>query len=241
MFQMASRASTRKGRFVSNAARIRRSGPPDVSAKLEPWFLELCNDSKHWKSRRVQPKKRQPPPISQPWWPRTAGQMSVAVSRFLKDRLPKTAEILRDRTPEEAFNIDFNVATHSFLSLLIYHRSFAELESRERTGDPKAPRQIVSIKDVTNRWFHGQLPPGGIRTKTHAVHTLWMLIGLAAGLRELNSNELVYFFDEWCPCGEVHNQQVLQRLRSKLIKGLNLGETVPRPNAAQLSHRTDPE
>jgi hypothetical protein len=44
-----------------------------------------------------------------------------------------------------------------------------------------------------------------------------MLYGLSAGVERLSSSELVQFFDEHCPCGkEIHNQQVLERLRTRL-------------------------
>jgi hypothetical protein len=50
-----------------------------------------------------------------------------------------------------------------------------------------------------------------------------MLYGLTGGLERLTTRELAGFFGQFCPCGETHTLEVLQRLRRKLLKVLEHG------------------
>jgi hypothetical protein len=47
-------------------------------------------------------------------------------------------------------------------------------------------------------------------------------------LNELTSTELVDFFDEYCPCGQVHSLEVMRRLREKLCSMLERGQAAAR-------------
>lgn len=223
---------------MSRLPRVSKKGPPDYLSKLDPWFVELArlfrDDAK---ASRPGPKHRdslkrtadrrsllgsrgRPPVVALPEWPRTIGEMYDVLSQLPDARFTQAISAIKGQTPEEALEVELNEALLNMLSLVKYQTTFAELQWRERQGDWKAARQIVEVEHLRNLWLHEQLPPGGVRFKTNPRHNLLMLYGLAGGLERLTSSELVHFFDEMCPCGEMHNQQVLQRLRTKLQKSL---------------------
>jgi hypothetical protein len=132
---------------------------------------------------------------------------------------PRAAEVcsaIKDKLSQEMLGMVLNDGIMDILLLLRYQKTFSELLQSERQGDRKAIRQVVEVMHLNNRWLHGLLPNGGVPFKTNPLHILLMLYGLSGGLERLTSSELVQFFDDNCPCGKIHNQQVLQRRRARL-------------------------
>jgi hypothetical protein len=227
-------ASTGSTRFVSRSPRMPDEGPPDYLSKLDSWFLELArlfrevsnapapnskisNVNEAAANGGVSQRSRAHIPVAaSAAWPRTVGGMYDVMSNLPDPRAARICSAMKNKVPEELLGLDLNDVLLNGLSLLRYQKTFRELQQSERKGDPKASRQIVRVMDLNNRWLHGQLPDGGVRFKGNPEHILFMVSGLPAGLERLTSGELVQFFDDNCLCREIHNQQVLQRLRSRL-------------------------
>lgn len=227
-------ASTRKGPLMSRLPRFPKDGPPEFASKLDGWFVDLaCVFRDGVKPQHSVPadlgSRGRPPVVALPEWPRTVGEMHGLISRLPDSRIAKAMSVIQAQTPQEVLNLNLNDGLLNMLSLLKYQVTLAELQWREKQGEREASNQLVDVMDLCNRWLHEQLPPGGVRFKTNGMHNLLMLYGLAAGFEKLTSSELVQFFDEMCPCGKIHNQQVLQRLRVKLQKRLARGAELQIP------------
>lgn len=206
----------------------RFSCPPELTGKLETWFVEF---SLHFKEIAKlpdplgeipkPPPRVGPPVVAQPNWPKTAGEMLDLLCQLPDFRIAKTVFALKEKAPSEALAVTVEESLSQMLSVLKYQKLFTELQWREKQGDRGASAKVVDIKHLYDLWVHELLPPGGVRFKTNERHNLLMFYGLAGGLENLTSSELVHFFDEVCPCGtELHSQQALQRLRTKLQKSL---------------------
>jgi hypothetical protein len=206
----------------------RFSCPPELAGKLETWFVEF---SLHFReiakvpdpSREIPkpPPHVGPPVVADPNWPKTISQMLDLICQLPDTRISKTFSAIKEKMPSGVLAVNVEEALSQLLSVLKYQISFAELQWREKQGDRGASAKVVDIKHLYDLWVHELLPPGGVRFKTNEHHNLLMLYGLAGGIENLTSSELVHFFDEVCPCGtELHNQQSLQRLRTKLQKSL---------------------
>jgi hypothetical protein len=206
----------------------RFSCPPELAGKLEPWFVEFSlyfrDVAKPPRLLRGAPKpslRIGPPVVAHPNWPKTAGGMLDQMCQLPDSRITKAASAIKEKAPSGALAVNVDEPLLRVLSLVKYQTTFAELQYREKQSDRKASAKLVDILHLYDQWVHELLPPGGVRFKTNERHNLLLLWGLAGGLEKLTSSELVHFFDNVCPCGaEIHNQQVLQRLRAKLQKSL---------------------
>jgi hypothetical protein len=219
---------------MSRSARPPDKGPPDYLSKLDPWFVELT------RLLREPPKAPAPnPEVSDVneadanrgvsrlphWqipvaalaeWPRTLGELYDLLSKFPDPRVAQICSAIKEKLSQEMLGLDLNDQLLNVLSLLRFQTRFKALQESERQGDSKASKQVVEVMNLNNSWLHGQLPRGGVWFRTNPLHNLLMMYGLSGGLEGLTSSALVRFFDENCPCGETHDQQVLQRLRAKL-------------------------
>lgn len=228
---------TRKERFKSSP-RMPDQGPSSFLHKLEPWFVDLAGvlgkpakqkvvgrPRKH-RSGHTYEEKRRPlgqPPVVQPWWPRTIGDLFALLAQCVDEREAQIIHDMQQKFSPRELATDVNQALPSVISLLKYQETVPELWWREMQGDPKAGRHMVETVDLYNRWIHDQLPHGRVRFKTNVHHNLLMIYGLPAGLQRLTSRELVEFFDQFCPCGSTHSQEVLNRLRNKLLNSIARG------------------
>ena len=226
MFVTGTKASTRKAAFMSRLPRF--SVPPEFASKLETWFVEF---SLHFRDMAKLPPADSetakhplcvgPPAVATPDCPKTVGELLDVMCQLPDPRISKAISAMKEKAPSNALAINVEQPLLQMLSLLKYQTSFAELHWREKQGDRKASAQVVDILHLYNQWVHELLPPGGVKFKTNERHHLLMLYGLLGGIEKLTSGELVHFFDKVCPCREeIHNQQVLQRLRAKLQKSL---------------------
>jgi len=206
----------------------RFSCPPELSGKLETWFVEF---SLHFRDFVKSPRPLRgtpklslhvgPPVVTHSQWPKTAGGMLDQMCQLPDSRIAKVVSTIKKKTPADGLAVNVEEPLLQVLSLLKYQITFAELQWTEKQGERKASAKLVDIMHLYDQWVHEVLPPGGLRFKTNERHNLLLLYGLAGGLEKLTSSELVHFFDNVCPCGtEIHNQQVLQRLRAKLQKSL---------------------
>jgi hypothetical protein len=156
------------------------------------------------------------PVAALPAWPHTFGEMFDLLSKLPDPRAAEVCSAIKDKLSQKMLGMVLNDGIMDILLLLRYQKTFRELLQSDRQGDRKAIRQVVEVMRLNNRWLHGLLPNGGVPFKTNPLHILLMLYGLSGGLERLTSSELVQFFDDNCPCGKIHNQQVLQRRRARL-------------------------
>jgi hypothetical protein len=143
-------------------------------------------------------------------------------------RFAGVVKMVRDNLSPQEGQTDLNSAIDNVLAMIKYQTTAPELRWREIQGDAGAGRKLVEVMHIRNLWLHGQLPRGGLRFKTNVHHNLLVTFGLVAGLNELTSTELVDFFDEYCPCGQVHSLEVMRRLREKLCSMLERGQAAAR-------------
>jgi hypothetical protein len=235
MVRSKTEASTRTTPFVSRSPRVPLEGPPDYLDKLDSRIVGLTrllrgaaeapapnpevpdlNDAAA--NRRVAQRSDAHIPVAAlAAWPQTLGEMFDLLSKFPDPRIAEACSAINEKLTQEMRGIDLNDGLLNVLSLLRYKKTYRELQQSERQGNRKASRQAVEVMHLNNRWLHGQLPRGGVPFKTNPGQILFMLYGLLAGVERLTSSELVQFFDDNCPCGkEIHNQQVLERLRTRL-------------------------
>lgn len=228
-------ATTRKRHLKSVPARLPDEGPSDFMQKIDPWFVGVAELFKEEVARRLDKTKsnqvasltgnqEQPqavktrPPAVMPGWPRTMGELLALFSKWGDSRFKAAVGVMRQRMRADGLIVDLNEVLPNTISLLKYHATIPDLRRREMQGDQTAAKKIVETLDVYNRWMHNQLPRGGVRFKTNPHHNILMTCGLLGGLESLTSRELADFFDEFCPCGETHDPEVLRGLRRKLIR-----------------------
>ena len=233
--------TTRNRPLKSSTARLQTGGPSDFRSKLDPWFIDfaqliradfkrLSGEQRKNRSRRVigshtnpQPASLVPAPIL-PGWPQTVGEMFTLVGKHGDPRFAGVSKVLQDKLSRQESGTDLNYAIENVLAMIKYQETVPELRWREIQGDKAAGKKLVEVMHIRNLWLHDQLPRDGVRFKTNIHHNLLVTFGVAAGLNELNSTELVDFFDEYCPCGEIHSLEVMRRLREKLCSMLERGQ-----------------
>jgi hypothetical protein len=233
--------TTRNKPLKSLTARLQTRGPSDFRSKLDSWFIDIARltqeDFKRLSGEQRQNTPRRkigshadsprassvPDPIL-PGWPQTVSEMFTLLGKSGDPRFAGVVKVVRGKLSPQEGQTDLNSAIDNVLAMIKYQTTAPELRWRETQGDAAAGRKLVEVMHIRNLWLHGQLPPGGIRFKTNVHHNLLVTFGLAGGLNELNSTELVDFFDEYCPCGEIHSPEVMRRLREKLCSMLERGQ-----------------
>jgi hypothetical protein len=233
--------TTRNKPLKSLTARLQTTGPSDFRSNLDPWFIDfakliradfkrLSGEQRKNLPRREIGSKATPPPVSAvpvpilPGWPKSIREMFALLGRHGDPRFAGVVEVVRDKLSRQESETDLNYAIDNVLAMIRYQATVPELRWREMQGDKAAGRKLVEVMHIRNLWLHDQLPRDGVRFKTNIHHNLLVTFGLAAGLNELNSTELVDFFDEYCPCGEIHSLEVMRRLREKLCSMLERGQ-----------------
>jgi hypothetical protein len=233
--------TTRNKPLKSLTARLQTRGPSDFRSKLDSWFIDFARltqeDFKRLSGEQRQNRPRRkigahadsphaspvPDPIL-PGWPQTVGEMFTLLGKSGDPRFAGVVKVVRDKLSPQENQTDLNSAIDSVLAMIKYQTTAPELRWREMQGDAAAGRKLVEVMHIRNLWLHGQLPRGGLRFKTNVHHNMLGTFGLAAGLNELTSTELADFFDEYCPCGEIHSSEVMRRLREKLCSMLERGQ-----------------
>jgi len=220
---------------MSRSARPPDKGPPDYLSELDSRFVELM------RLLREAPKSPAPNPqvsdvneadanrgvsrlphaqipvAALAEWPLTLGGICDLLTKFPDPQVARFFSAMNEKMTEEVRERGLSDDLLNVLSLLRFQTRFEELQQSERQGDSKASERVVDVMNLNNSWLHGQLPSAGVWFRTNPLHNLVMLCGLSGGLERLTSSALVQFFDDNCPCGKEHNQQVLQRLRAKLL------------------------
>jgi hypothetical protein len=228
----------------------------DFRSKLHPWFIDFAElfqkDYKHLLEKQRQKKSSRdytptsksrlsslvPAPLL-PGWPQTLGDMLVLID---KQGGPESgmARMIQENMSREERGSNLNDAMENVLAMIKYQTTAVELRWREVQGDRAAGKKLVEVIHLRNLWLHDQLPSGGLRFKTNVYHNLLVTYGLAAGLSELNTSEMIDFFDQYCPCGDVHSLEVMRRLRQKLWTMLERGREAATLIAELAATRRDP-
>lgn len=97
--------------------------------------------------------------------------------------------------------------------------------------DMKAYDQLAKVSRSFYRWSHGKLNFwDDLKIKGDEGHAYLMFAGLTGGrIEDLTQRELADFFDALCPCGEVHSEENLRKMRAKTRADLRKSiETVRR-------------
>jgi hypothetical protein len=232
--------TTRNKPLKSLTARLQTRGPSDFRSKLDSWFIDfaqliradfkrLSGEERKNRSRREigshadSPRTSSVPDPILPGWPQTISEMFTLLGKSGDLRFAGVVKVVRGKLSPQEGQADLNSAIDNVLAMIKYQTTAPELRWRETHGDAAAGRKLVEVMHIRNLWLHGQLPRGGLRFKTNVHHNMLITFGLAAGLNELTLTELVDFFDEFCPCGEIHSSEVMRRLREKLCAMLDRG------------------
>ena len=109
-----------------------------------------------------------------------------------------------------------------------YGKSIVELVQGDAAGDEKSSRQLLSVQKDYQDWRYGNLDVNKMHFKFDSHHILIMQAGLELGFRALSPAELADCYDEMCNCGNSHDPDNINKLRTRVVKIMDrLVKTLP--------------